>query len=127
LLDRPPEEVLSSLAQTYLSFSEEPEVQQMIRLFLAEVGRRPALADLFSQEVIEPVLDFIKTYLAHQVKLGRLRAHDVRASSRAFIGMLLPQVFGKALFPGMRTDGLTDDEHLETAVDVFLRGVINGH
>ena len=125
LLDQPPREVLFSLAQTYLSFMEQPEVQQMTQLFLTEIGQRPGLADLVSQVLMEPVLAFLNTYLAHQVRLGKLRAHDERSSSRAFIGMLLPQMFGKSLFPRLRADGLTDEEHLQTAIDIFLRGVMN--
>jgi TetR/AcrR family transcriptional regulator len=125
LLDHPPKEVLLSLAQTYLSFMEQPEVQQMTQLFLAEIGQRPGIANLVSQVLMEPLLAFLNTYLAHQVKLGRLRAHDERASSRTFIGMLLPQTFSKILFPRLRADGLTDEEHLQTAIDIFLSGVMN--
>jgi TetR/AcrR family transcriptional regulator len=125
LLERPPRVVLLSLAQTYLSFMEQPDVQQMARLFMAEIGQRPGLADLVSQVLMEPVIAFLSTYLAHQIKLGNLRAHDERASSRAFIGMLLPQTLGKVLFPRLRADGLTDEEHLQTAADIFLRGILN--
>lgn len=125
LLDRPPKELLLSLAKTYISSMEQPEMQQMARLFLAEVGQRPDLADLISQNLMEPVLAFLSSYLAHQVKLGRLRPHDERSSSRAFIGMLLPQMISMVLLPRLHADGPTIEEHLETAVDIFLRGVAN--
>jgi hypothetical protein len=69
------------------------------------------------------VLDFLKLYLEHQIEAGRLRPHDVRSSARAFIGMLMPQLAGRLFFPALVEDGLTDDEHLETAVDIFLRGL----
>jgi len=39
LLDHPPKEPLLSLAKTYISSMEQPEMQQMARLFLAEVGQ----------------------------------------------------------------------------------------
>lgn len=126
-LDRPPRELLLSLGQTYLSSMEQPEVQQMVRLFLAEMGQRPRLADLVSQILMEPVLAFLRSYLAHQVKLGRLRPHDERSSSRAFIGMLFPQVSSMVLFPRLLADNLTNEEHLETVIDIFLRGVANDH
>lgn len=125
MLDQPPRELLLFLAQTYLHFMEQPEMRQMFRLFLAEMGQRPRLADLVSQTLMEPVFAFLKTYLAHQVKLGRLRPHDERSSSRAFIGMLLPQVFSIVLFPRLHTDSPTTEEHLETIVDIFLSGVAN--
>lgn len=125
LLDRPPNEVLVPLAQNYLSFMDQADVQQMIRLFLSEMGQRPDLADRFSHAVMEPVLNFLKNYLARQVKLGRLRAHDERSSSRAFIGMLLPQMFSEVLFPRLRADGLSDEAHLQIAIDIFLNGLVN--
>ncbi len=73
--------------------------------------------------MIARILDFLKTYLAHQVELGRLRPHDVRASARAFVGMLLPQLGGKLLLPALQADGLTDEEHIQTIVAIFLRGL----
>ena len=69
------------------------------------------------------VLDFLKAYLERQIELGRLRPHDVRSSARAFIGMLVPQLAGKMFFPALAEDGLTDEDHLETAVNVFLGGL----
>jgi TetR/AcrR family transcriptional regulator len=47
----------------------------------------------------------------------------VRASARAFIGMLLPQLGGKLLLQSLQADGLTDEEHIATIVDIFLRGL----
>ena len=69
------------------------------------------------------MLGFLKSYMARQVELGRLRPHDVRASARAFIGMLLPQAGGKMFFAAIREDGLTDEEHIEAVVGIFLRGL----
>jgi TetR/AcrR family transcriptional regulator len=82
---------------------------------------------MVSKTLMEPVLAFLKSYLAHQVKLGRLRPHDERSSSRAFIGMLLPQMISMVLFPKLYADGPTNEEHLETAIDIFLRGVTIDH
>jgi TetR/AcrR family transcriptional regulator len=61
--------------------------------------------------------------MARQVELGRLRPHDVRSSARAFVGMLLPQAGGKLIFPTIRDDGLTDEEHVDNAVGIFLEGL----
>jgi TetR/AcrR family transcriptional regulator len=61
--------------------------------------------------------------MARQIELGRLRPHDVRSSARAFMGMMLPQAGGKLFFPTIREDGLTDEEHVETATDIFLSGL----
>jgi hypothetical protein len=37
--------------------------------------------------------------------------------------MLLPQAGGKMFFAAIREDGLTDEEHIEAAVGIFLRGL----
>jgi AcrR family transcriptional regulator len=123
LLDRPPEEVLPQLARAYLAAGDRPGAPRLVRLLAPELIRRPEIADAVGGPLIAKVLDFIKTYLAHQVELGRLRPHDVRASARAFIGMILPQLGGKLFLPALRADGLTDEEHIATVVAIFLRGL----
>jgi AcrR family transcriptional regulator len=121
--DRPPEEVLPEIARAYLAMADRASAQRLLRLVLPEVIRRPAMVDQLGGRMIARILDFVKTYLARQVELGRLRPHDVRASARAFIGMLLPQLGGKLLLQSLQADGLTDEEHITTIVDIFLRGL----
>ena len=123
LLDRPPEEVLPRLARAYLAIADRPGAPRLVRLLAPELIRRPEVADAVGGPLITKILDFIKTYLTHQVELGRLRPHDVRASARAFIGMILPQLGGKLFLPALRADGLTDEEHIQTIVAIFLRGL----
>ncbi len=85
--------------------------------------RQPEIAEIFGNAVIKRVLGFLRKYMARQIELGRLRPHDVRSSARAFMGMLLPQAGGKLFFPAIREDGLTDEEHVATAVKIFLLGL----
>lgn len=123
LLERPPEEVLPLLARAYLEMADRPSALRLVRLFAPEAMRRPEVADLLGGRVIRTVLDFIEAYLAHQVEQGRLRPHDVRASARAFVGMVLPQLGGKLFLPVLRVEGLTDDAYVETIVTIFLHGL----
>ncbi|HUY75937.1 MAG TPA: TetR/AcrR family transcriptional regulator [Ktedonobacterales bacterium] len=123
LLDMPPEEALPMLARAYLATADRPGVSRILRLIVPEVIRRPEIADLVSKQVIVRILEFLKTYLTRQIDLGRLRSHDVRASARAFMGMLLPQLGGKLLLPALQQDGLTDEEHIATIITIFLRGL----
>jgi TetR/AcrR family transcriptional regulator len=123
LLDHPPEEVLPTIARRYLSTFDNKATQRMARLLVGEAMRRPEVAEIFGNAVIKRVLGFLKNYMARQVELGRLRPHDVRASARAFIGMLIPQAGGKLFFPAIREDGLTDEEHVEAVVGIFLLGL----
>ncbi|HZC04476.1 MAG TPA: TetR/AcrR family transcriptional regulator [Ktedonobacterales bacterium] len=123
LLDQPPEVALPKIAHAYLAMTDHPSAQRLLRLIVPELIRRPEEVDHLGGAVIARALDFVKRYLARQVELGRLRPHDVRASARAFVGMLLPQLGGKLLFPTLQADGLTNDEHIEAVVGIFLRGL----
>ena len=123
LLDRPPEEVLPLLAQGYLEIPDHPATRNLVRLILAEVARYPKLAEMVSHNLSQPILNFLKSYLTRQIELGHLRPHDVRAGARAFVGLFIPQVVGVILFPAIGADGLAGEEYLNTAVDIFLRGL----
>jgi AcrR family transcriptional regulator len=121
LMDLPPETALLTLGRAYFAFDRF--TIQTLQLVLGEAVRRPEVAEMFIRSGPGRVLDFLKAYLEHQIELGRLRPHDVRSSARAFIGMLVPQLAGKMFFPALAEDGLTDEDHLETAVNVFLGGL----
>lgn len=123
LMDRPPEEVLPMLGRAYLDTLRQPAVQRIARIVAGEALRRPEIADIFVKRGPGRVLAFLRGYMARQVALGRLQPHDVRASARAFIGMLIPQAVGNVFLPARATDGLTNEEHLEACVEIFLRGL----
>lgn len=123
LLERPPEEVLTQVARAYLASAERPGAQRLVRLLAPELIRRPEVADAVGGPLLVRALDAIKVYLEHQVALGHLRPHDARASARAFVGMLLPQLGGKLFLPALLADSLGDEEHVAAVVDIFLRGL----
>jgi AcrR family transcriptional regulator len=123
LLDRPPEEVLPRLAQNYLDFMSQPDIQKLVRLFLSEAGKRPQLANLISEGLMIPALDLLQTYLSHQIEAGKLQAHDVRFSARAFMGLLIPQVFSMILFPRLRIEDVTNETYVENMFDIILTGL----
>lgn len=121
LMQLPPEEVLNRLGRAYLAFDRSNT--QELRLMIGEAIRRPEVAEVFVEKGPGRVLEFLKHYLQRHIETGRLRPHDTRSSARAFIGMLVPQVAGKILLPALAEDGLTDEEHLKTVVEIFLRGL----
>ncbi len=121
MMSLPPEEVLTRLGRAYLAFDKSNT--RVMQLVLGEALRRPDVAEKFIRGGPGRVLEFLKVYIENQVELGRLQPHDVRSSARAFIGMLIPQVAGKVLFPMLQDDGLTDEEHLEATINIFLDGL----
>jgi AcrR family transcriptional regulator len=121
MMDLPPEEILPRIGWAYLAFDRFNT--RALQLVIGEAVRRPEVAEMFVRSGPERVLNFLKAYLGHQIQLGRLRPHDVRSSARAYIGMLIPQLAGNLFFPALLEDGLTNEEHLKTAVDIFIEGL----
>ena len=121
LMDLPPEELLPQIGRAYFAFEQLDA--QTLRLVVAEALRRPEVAEMFVRSGPGRVLEFLKVYLEHQAEIARLRPHDVRSSARAFIGMLIPQLAGKMFFPTLAEDGLTDEDHLQNSVSIFLDGL----
>ena len=121
VMDMPPEEALTKLGRAYFAFERmDPRV---LRFVVGEALRRPKVAEAFVRGGPGRVLDFLKRYLERQIDLGRLRPHDVRSGARMFVGMLVPQLAGRLFFPALLEDGLSDEEHLKNAVEVFLKGL----
>jgi len=123
LFELPPETVLPLLARGYLSSMDTPTNQQVFRLMIGEIVQRPELATSISNRFMPRVLNFLRQYFEQQIASGYFRPHDTRSSARAFIGMLIPQALGKVLFEVLRADKLSDEEHIGSAVEIFLRGL----
>ncbi len=123
LLEREPSQLLPLLAKGYLQAGDNQRTVQIMRVILGEMllGRNPT--DVLNQQFVPQVKHFLERYFQHQIQLGRMRQHDTRASSRAFMGMLMPQMLSKVIFPSLQADGLTDDEHIETTIEIFLNGL----
>lgn len=121
MMGLPPEEVLPKIGRAYFSFDRFNI--RAAQLMIGEAVRRPEVAEMFVRNGPGRVLNFLKDYMAHQVEIGRLRPHDTRSSARAYIGMLVPQLAGNLFFPALMEDGLTNEEHLKTATELFLRGL----
>ncbi len=121
LMDMPPEKVLRVMGQAYLAFDKSNI--RLMKLVLGEAVRRPEVAEAVIRGGPGRVLAFLRRYMERQIETGRFRPHDARSSARSFIGMLMPQVVGKVLFPDLISDGLTDEEHLTEVIDTFLRGL----
>ena len=98
-LDVASADLLTMLAKGYLQAGDNPRTVQMMRVLLGEMllGRNPT--ELLNQQIVPQIKQFLERYFAHQIQLGRMRQHDTRASTRAFIGMLIPQMLSKIILP----------------------------
>lgn len=116
-----PEEALKKLGRAYFEFGKFD--RRVMQLFLGEVIHRPEMREAFIKFGPGRVLAFLEECLGVWIEAGKLRPHDARSSSRAFMGMLVPHLVGKVFSPSFTENGPTDEEHLETVVGIFLKGL----
>jgi TetR/AcrR family transcriptional regulator len=83
------------------------------------------VAAFFAQRGPLVVLNFLERYLARQIELGRLRAHDPRAGARAFMGMLVVYVLGREVFPAIGAGFPNAEAYATEVTNIFLRGLAN--
>src|SRR3984893_15531468 len=81
-LDLPPEQVLPRIVDGFLHTVQQPVIGRFVRILLSEAARHPSVADFFAKRGPLVVLHFLERYLARQIELGHLRAHDPRAAAR---------------------------------------------
>ncbi len=125
LLDEPPEIVLPQITNGFLKTVQQPIIGRFVRVLLSEAARHPSVAAFFAQRGPLVVLNFLERYLARQIELGRLRAHDPRAGARAFMGMLVVYVLGREVFPAIGAGFPSAETYASEVTDIFLRGLAN--
>ncbi len=125
LLDEPPEIVLPRLVNGFIKTVQQPVIGRFVRVLLSEAARHPSVAAFFAQRGPLVVLNFLERYLARQIELGRLRAHDPRAGARAFMGMLVVYVLGREVFPAIGAGFPSAETYASEVTNIFLRGLAN--
>ncbi len=121
-IDDPPEEILPLIARTYLSTFDNPEARQLFRIFLSEAPRVPETANNLAEKIVL-VLNFIISYLEHQIDIGRLRPHDTQSSARLFMGSLVVYIIGREIFLPFRAGLPAPELYAQEVVNIFLRGL----
>ena len=121
-IDDPPEKMLPSIAKSCLSTFDNPEARQLFRIFLSEAPRVPETANNFAEKMVL-VLNFIITYLEHQIDMGILRPHDTQSSARSFMGSLVTYLMGREIFLPLRAGLPAQEIYVQEVVDIFLKGL----
>ena len=121
-IDDPPEEVLLFIGKTYLKTFDNPEAKQLVRIFFSELTRVSEAVNSFAEKAVL-LLNFLVTYLEHQIKIGRLRPHDTQSSARSFIGSFVVYMLGSELFIPLRAGLPPQEVYAREVVDIFLRGL----
>lgn len=121
-IDDPPDEMLLLIARTILSTFDNPEARQFLRIFLSEAPKIPETANNFAEKMVL-ALNFIISYLEHQIDMGRLRPHDTQSGARAFIGAFVFYMVGLELLLPLRAGLPAPDIYAQEVVNVLLKGL----
>jgi AcrR family transcriptional regulator len=121
-IDDPPEKMLLLIARTFLSTFDNPEARQLFRIFLSEAPRVPETANNFAEKIVLG-LNFVISYLEHQIDIGRLRPHDTQSSARSFIGSFLTYMIGSEIFLPLRAGLPAPELYAQEVVNIFLKGL----
>lgn len=122
LLEMPPEILLKQLANTVLSILEDEAMRNLIRLFLSEAVRMPEVAETLI-DTQQTMLNFLVRYLDYQQSRGLFREHNPEVAARAFIGMILVNIFVRLVFLPL-AEGMPDGEtYVNEVVQIYLDGL----
>lgn len=123
LMDRPPREVLTLFARSFVQTIQNRTAVAVLKVMLSEAMRHPTVADVFNRVGPGRGFAFLARYLAHQMDRGTLRRMDPGAATRCFAGPLIAYVLTTEVFPQPDAPTLAPETMVTTAVDIFLRGM----
>jgi AcrR family transcriptional regulator len=117
-IDEPPQKVLRRVAEIFLSLMDNPEYIAFIRLVIAESGRFPELAILYTREVIQKGNNFLITYLkAHP----ELNLSDPEITARIFCGSLIAHILSQEVFYGKQFVPIDRDRLIDNLINLILK------
>lgn len=116
--DAPPEEALPAYAARVLDHLRRPDVQQLLRLVIAEHHRFPELAFDLQAEGKGPAVGMLAHYLAAQAARGRLKIDQPARAASEFLGAVKEGCYWPSLL-GLPVE--PDGPAISSAVGAFLR------
>lgn len=124
VLTKPPQEVLTIFASTFLRTLDNPTAVAMFKLVMSEAYRQPKIAELINTVGPGRELAFLTRYLEKQMSAGVLKPMNPGACARCFLGSLIAYIFTCEIFPQPDTQQLDAETMVKTAVEVFLQGML---
>ena len=110
---------LRRLARRYIGLVIQPEVLQLRRLVLGEVGRFPNLARTYYDRVPGRVIDALTTLFSDLANQGRLRLDDPGLAAQHFAWLVLGAPLDRGMFYAIEEKAR--DEDLDRLADAATR------
>jgi AcrR family transcriptional regulator len=118
-----PEKALTAFGELGLSLLLAPEAISLHRVLVMEKGRFPNVVESFHAQGPERVQAALASYLAEQVKKGRLRKMNPDVGARQFFDLVIPEFhFGMELRSRPAPTKAEMRQRVKEAIDCFLHG-----
>jgi TetR/AcrR family transcriptional repressor of mexJK operon len=122
-----PEEALTAFGELGLSLLLAPEALSLHRVLVMEKGRFPEVVDSFHAQGPVKVQDALASYLAEQVKKGKLHKMNPDVGARQFFDLVIPEFhFGMELRSRPAPTRAEMRQRVKEAIDCFLHGYGSG-
>ena len=120
-VDQAPRERLTAIGRRFLNIALGADAITLYRIVIAEAPRFPDLAAAFYENGPARVARGLADYFAGETAAGRLDIKNPTGSAEQYLGLLLGQIHLRALLGvgPSADDGVV--EHLDSAVEMFLR------
>jgi AcrR family transcriptional regulator len=118
--EQPVREVLFSVGQGYISALRDPKSLALLRLFIAEGSKFPALREMAARSAFAQGDVLFRRYLQQQTEAGVLSIPDVALAASQFKGLLRGNWHIPAAI-GLDVPQTAIDAALTGAVDMFLQ------
>ncbi|NJO85240.1 MAG: TetR/AcrR family transcriptional regulator [Blastochloris sp.] len=123
VMEMPPQELLSTIGRSYLAIYHLPSNRSLLRIVITEAIRMPEIGETLYQVAPVHVLHLLSSYFQRRIDQGRLRPLDTHIAARSFIGMLVVQIVAREILRQPEALAASDEQIVETVVDIFLRGM----
>lgn len=117
------EQALTEFGRAYLKMTDDPKVGATIRVLFAEAIHNAEFARILAQVGPLRVWQLLADYLERKMESGEIRRADPRIAARCFVGPLVLEVLSRKIFVLAEEMRIESDALIQTAVDIFLRGM----
>jgi len=124
IMELPPREALAQFGDAFVGVLNNRAALSVFRLMLGEATRRPAVANMINKVGPGRLFPLLRRYFEQQMDVGVIRRMDPGAAVRCFIGPLLGYMLMRDVFPQPDAKTLSPRTMVDTAIDVFLEGVL---
>jgi AcrR family transcriptional regulator len=118
-----PEKALTAFGELGLSLLLAPQALSLHRVLVMEKGRFPEIVTSFYEQGPERVQAALASYLAEQVKKGKLRKMNPNVGARQFFDLVIPEFhFGMELRSRPAPTKAEMRQRVKEAIECFLHG-----